>query len=162
MISLKKQIAEAIDNLIRQARSGDSEAAYILLEDFAMVVKAGSVPDQAILDYIAEGFMEILKKAKPEDALNIPNPDNKPLRLHSDLEDIAIAEKVIWEVRKNMKETGMGQLTKAKEAIAERINKSISEVDRAYSTHKEAAKRIVGIRLRIPKEQQLNPETMIH
>ena len=162
MSSLKKQIAEAIRDLIQRARSGDTEAAYILLEDFAMVVKAGSVPDQAILDYIADGFTEILKKAKPEEALNIPNPENTSLRLHSDLEDIAIAEKVVWEVRKNMKETGMGQLTKAKEAIAKRINKNISVVDNAYRTHKEAAKRIVGIRLRIPKEQQPGSEPWIH
>jgi len=152
MISLKQRIAVAIDDLIKRARSGDTEAAYILLEDFAMVVKADGIPDQAILDYISEGFTEILKKAKPEEALNIPNPDNKPLRLHSDLEDIAIAEKVIWQVRKNMKETGLGQLTKAKQAIAERMNINISIIDKAYSTHKQAANRIVGIRLRIPQE----------
>jgi hypothetical protein len=153
MYSLQKQIADAIDDLIRRARSGDTEAAYILLEDFAMVVKAGAIPDQAILEYIACGFTEILKKAKPEEALNIPYPDNKPLRLHRDLEEISIAEKVIWEIRKNMKETGMGQIAQAKEAIARRINKDISEVDRAYRKHKHAAKRIVGIRLRIPREQ---------
>ena len=130
MISLKQRIAVAIDDLIKRARSGDTEAAYILLEDFAMVVKADGIPDQAILDYISEGFTEILKKAKPEEALNIPNPDNKPLRLHSDLEDIAIA----------------------KQAIAERMNINISIIDKAYSTHKQAANRIVGIRLRIPQE----------
>ena len=153
MLSLEKQIANALDDLVRRARSGDTEAAYILLEDFAMVVKAGGIPDQKVLDYVAKGFTEILKKARPEEALNIPNPDNKPLRLHRDLEDISIAEKVIWEVRKNMRETGMGQIAQAKEAIAKRINRSISEVDKAYKTHKEAAKRIVGIRLRIPQEQ---------
>jgi hypothetical protein len=154
MTSLKKQIAEAIEGLIKRAKSGDTEAAYILLEDFATVVKAGGMPDQSILDYIAEGFNEILKKAKPEEALNIPNPTNTPPRLHTDLEDMAIAEKVIWEMRKNMKETGMAQLDKAKQAIAERTNKSISIVDRAYRTHKEAAKRIVDIRLRIPSNDE--------
>jgi hypothetical protein len=153
MLSLQKKIKDAIEDLVHRARSGDTEAAYILLEDFAMVVKAGGIPDQAELDYVAKGFTEILKKARPEEALNIPNPDNKPLRLHRDLEDIAIAEKVIWEVRKNMRETGMGQIAQAKEAIARRLNKSISEVDKAYKTHKQAAKRIVGIRLRIPQEQ---------
>ena len=150
MNCLKKQITEAIEELVRRARSGDTEAAYTLLEDFAMVVKAGGIPDQAVLDYIAAGFTKILDKAKPEEALNIAYPDIKPLRLQSDLEDITIAEKVIWEVRKNMKETGMSQLDRAKEVIAKRFNKDIDTVNRAYRNHKKAAKRIVGIRLRTP------------
>jgi hypothetical protein len=152
MSILKKQIAESIFDLIMRARSGDSEAAYILLEDFAMVVKAGGVPDQVSLDYIAECFVEILNKAKPEEALNIPYPDIPP-KQYSDLEDIAIAEKVVWEVRKNMKETGLGQLSRAKESIAERMSVDISRVDKAFRIHKQAAKRIVGLRLRSPKKE---------
>jgi hypothetical protein len=154
MTILKKQIAESIFDLIVRAKSGDTEAAYILLEDFAMVVKAGGIPDQVSLDYIAECFTEILNQAKPEEALNIPYPDNKPPKPHSDLEDIAIAEKVIWEVRKNMLETGLGLLTKAKESIAERMDISRDRVDKAYRTHKKAAKRIVGLRLQTPKNEQ--------
>ena len=150
---LKKQIAESISDLIMRARSGDTESAYILLEDFAMVVRAGGIPDQVSLDYIAECFSDILKKVKPEEALNIPCPDSNLEKPHSVLEDIAIAEKVIWEVRKNMMETGLGQLTKAKEAIAQRMNIDTDRVNKAYRTHKEAAKRIVGIRLRTPKDE---------
>jgi hypothetical protein len=150
---LSKQIADTISDLIIRARSGDTESAYILLEDFAMVVKAGGTPDQVSLDYVAECFTAILNKVKAEEALNIPCPDSKLDKPHSILEDIAIAEKVIWEVRKNMKETGLGQLSKAKEAIAQRMNVDADRVSEAYRTHKEAAKRIVGIRLRTPKEE---------
>jgi hypothetical protein len=52
-----------------------------------------------------------------------------------------------------MKETGLGQLSQAKEAIAQRMNIDASRVNEAYRTHKEAAKRIVGIRLRTPQEE---------
>ncbi len=150
---LSKKIADSITDLIMRARSGDTESAYILLEDFAMVVKAGGTPDQVSLDYIAECFTAILNKVKADDALNIPCQDSKLDKPHSVLEDIAIAEKVIWEVRKNMKETGLGQLSQAKEAIAQRMNVDASRVNEAYRTHKEAAKRIVGIRLRTPQEE---------
>ena len=150
---LNKQVTETISHLIMRARSGDTESAYILLEDFAMVVKAGGIPDQVSLDYIAECFTQIMNKVKAEQALNIPCPDSELEQPHSVLEDIAIAEKVIWEVRKNMKETGLGQLSSAKEAIAQRMNIDIDRVNKAYRTHKEAAKRIVGISLRTPKEE---------
>ena len=153
MNSLSKQIAESISDLIIRARSGDTESAYILLEDFAMVVKAGGIPEQVSLDYIAGCFAEIMNRVKAEKALNIPYPDSNLEKPHSVLEDIAIAEKVIWEVRKNMRETGLGQLSKAKEAIAQRMNIDASRVNEAYRTHKEAAKRIVGIRLRTPQEE---------
>jgi len=147
MTNLNKQIAETIFNLTMRAKSGDAGAAYLLLEDFAMVVKAGGLPEQVSLNYVAECFTKIVNKAKPEEALNIPYPDIEPPKMHSVLEDITIAEKVIWEVRKNMMETGLGQLTKAKESIASRMDIDISRVDNAYRTHKQAAKRIVGIRL---------------
>ena len=152
MTNLNKQIVKTISDLTMRAKSGDAEAAYLLLEDFTMVVKAGALPEQVSLNYVAECFSKILNKAKPEEALNIPYPGIEPPKMHTLLEDINIAEKVIWEVRKNMRETGLGQLTKAKESIASRMDVDISRVDNAYRTHKHAAKRIVGIRLQAQKE----------
>jgi len=126
---------------IKQAKNGDLNAAYDILEGFKITVELGGVPHEDIMEYIAECFSDILKEVKPEHALNlyVTNPGNRPPRRNGGLIDLGIAEQVVIKTRKYLKETGKKQVTLAKEEVAAETNKSFKTVEAAYTKHRKDA-----------------------
>ena len=148
MNDVKKFVDEGVEAQIEAAKTGDTKAAYELLEDFAMTVQAGGVPHEYVMDYIADCFTDIVKTNKANEALNIPNPEHRPPRLHGELEDLEIAEIVEWKILKNMERTGKKQETLARQDVAAELGVSFSQVEKKHLAHKKAAEQIVNKKLR--------------
>lgn len=151
-------IKELHKNYIKQAKKGDLNAAYDILESFKLTVELGGVPHEDIMEYIAECFGAILKDIKPEHALNlyVQNPGNRPPRRNGNLIDLGIAEQVVIKIRNNLKETAKKKVTLAKEEVAAEINKSVKTVEAAYTKHRKDAEYFVEAKEKWLAEHRAN------
>jgi hypothetical protein len=143
IIELSERDSEMIeDYTVELARSGDSDAARLLLKFVADNLSEGKPLPEEVSEYLAESLRSILDGKSADEALNLEKqPNHSQFDYETDQLDMVID---YWKLRESGEDAKV-----ARHLIAESWGLPVSQVQKLVRSFKNAVKEVMDLRKRM-------------